>query len=53
MNDVWDSPDIRVSEMNRECDLFVKTPVGETDISTLEKSITRECIRDNVRYFQV
>ena len=43
MNDVWDSLDIKddkfalMSEMNREVDLFVKTPVGETDIFTLEK----------------
>ena len=43
MNDLWESLDIRddkfslVSEMNKEVDIFVKTPVGDTEIFTLEK----------------
>ena len=43
MNDLWDSMEIRddkfslISEMNAEMDLFVKTPVGDSDIFTVEK----------------
>ena len=43
MNDLWDSMEIRddkfslISEMNAEMDLFVKTPVGYSDIFTVEK----------------
>ena len=43
MNDMWDSLTIRddkfalISEMNREVDLFVKTPVGDTEIFTVDK----------------
>ena len=43
MNDLWESLKIRddkfslVSEINREVDIFVKTPVGDTDIFTVEK----------------
>ena len=43
MNDMWDSMEIRddkfalISEMNREVDLFVKTPVGDTKVFTVEE----------------
>ena len=43
MNDLWESMDIQddkfslISEMNQKVDLFVKTPVGDTEIFTLEK----------------
>ena len=43
MNDLWDSMEIRddkfnlISEMNREVDLFVKTPVGDTEVFTVER----------------
>ena len=43
MNDMWESMEIRddkfalISEMNKEVDLFVKTPVGETEVFTVEK----------------
>ena len=43
MNDLWDSLDIRddkfslISEINKEVDLFVKTPVGNTETFTLTK----------------
>ena len=43
MNDLWESMTIRddkfslISEMNREVDLFVKTPVGDSEVFTMEK----------------
>jgi hypothetical protein len=43
MNDFWESLEVKddkfalICEMNREVDLFVKTPVGETDVFTMEK----------------
>jgi hypothetical protein len=43
MNDMWESMDIKddkfalISEMNRNVDLFVKTPVGNSEVFTLEK----------------
>ena len=43
MNDLWESMDVRddkfalISEMNKEVDLFVKTPVGESEVFTLKK----------------
>ena len=41
MNDLWDSMEKRddkfalIAEMNKECDIFVKTPVGNTETFTL------------------
>ena len=43
MNDLWESITIRddkfslISEMNREVDLFVKTPVGDSEVFTMDK----------------
>ena len=43
MNDLWESMDVKddkfnlISEMNKEVDLFVKTPVGDTDIFTVDR----------------
>ena len=43
MNDMWESMETRddkfalISEMNSQVDLFVKTPVGDSDIFTVEK----------------
>ena len=43
MNDLWDSMVVRddkfalIGEMNREVDIFVKTPVGETEVFTVER----------------
>ena len=43
MNDLWDSMNIRddkfalISEMYREVDLFVKTPVGDTETFTVDR----------------
>ena len=43
MNDMWESMDTKddkfalISEMNQIVDLFVKTPVGDSEIFTLEK----------------
>jgi hypothetical protein len=43
MNDMWDSMVTRddkfalISEMNREVDLFVKTPVGDTEVFTMKE----------------
>ena len=43
MNDLWDSMEVRddkfnlISEMNREVDLFVKTPVGDTKVFTVDR----------------
>ena len=43
MNDMWESMTVRddkfalISEMNRVVDLFVKTPVGDTEIFTMNK----------------
>jgi hypothetical protein len=43
MNDMWYSMDVRddkcslIREMNRLVDLFVKTPVGDSEIFTVEK----------------
>ena len=43
MNDMWESMEVKddkfalISEMNMEVDLFVKTPVGETEVFTLKK----------------
>ena len=43
MNDIWDSMEVRndkyalISEMNKEVDLFINTPVGDSEVFTLEK----------------
>ena len=43
MNDLWESMEVKddkfslISEMNREVDLFVKTPVGDSEIFTVER----------------
>ena len=43
MNDLWDSMDIRddkfslISEMNKEVDIFVKTPVGDSEVFTVKR----------------
>ena len=43
MNDLWDSMDVRddkfslISEMNREVDIFVKTPVGDSEVFTVKR----------------
>ena len=43
MNDLWDSMNTKddkfalIGEMNREVDIFVKTPVGDSEIFTLNK----------------
>ena len=44
MNDLWDSMDVRddkfslISEMNREVDIFVKTPVGDSEVFTVNRA---------------
>ena len=44
MNDLWDSMDVRddkfslISEMNREVDIFVKTPVGDSEVFTVKSN---------------
>ena len=44
LNDLWDSMDIKddkfalIAELNKECDIFVKTPVGNTKTFTLEET---------------
>ena len=41
MNDLWDTMEQRddkfalIAEMNKECNIFVKTPVGDTELFTL------------------
>ena len=43
MNDLWESMEVKddkfalISELNREVDLFVKTPVGESEVFTVER----------------
>ena len=43
MNDMWESMNVKddkfalISERNQLVDLFVKTPVGDSEIFTLEK----------------
>ena len=43
MNDLWESMKVRddkfalISEMNAEVDLFVKTPVGDSEVFTMKK----------------
>ena len=43
MNDMWESMDIKddkfalISEMNAEVDIFVKTPVGDSEVFTLKE----------------
>ena len=44
MNDLWETMKPRddkfalIAELNRECDIFVKTPVGDTRTFTLEET---------------
>ena len=43
MNDLWDSMEVRddkfalISELNKEVDIFVKTPVGDSEVFTVER----------------
>ena len=43
MNDMWESMNVRddkfamISEMNKEVDIFVKTPVGDSEVFTMKK----------------
>ena len=44
MNDLWETMETKddkfalIAEMNKECDIFIKTPVGDTESFTLKET---------------